>query len=89
MYMKNPAKKSSCESQMNILLQKFVSLGRIPARSAELVKKQYQKFFIVIDQNQQLFSSFNPTNDRVGTLFSERWDRQMNMEIFGNSPKYF
>ena len=71
MYVRNPAKKSSCESQMDIPLQKFVSLGRISARYAELVKKQYQKFFIVIDQNQQLFSSFNPTNDRVGTLFSE------------------
>ena len=43
--MKNPAKKSSCESQMDIPLQKFASLGRISARSAELVKKQYQKFF--------------------------------------------
>ena len=69
MYIRNPAKKSSWESQMDTLLQKFVSLGRISARSAELVKKQYQKFFIVIDQNQQLFS--NPTNDRVSTLFSE------------------
>ena len=25
----------------------------------------------MIDQNQQLFSSFKPTNDRVDTLFSE------------------
>ena len=48
--MGNPAKKSSCESHMDILLKKFVSLGRISARPAELVKKQYQKFFIVIDQ---------------------------------------
>ena len=39
MYMRNPAKKSSCESQMDILLQKFVTLGKISARSAELVKK--------------------------------------------------
>ena len=37
--MRNPAKKSSCESQMDILLQKFVTLGKISARSAELVKK--------------------------------------------------
>ena len=39
MYMRNPAKKSSCESQMDILLQKFVTLGKISAGSAELVKK--------------------------------------------------
>ena len=77
-YMRNPAKKSSCESQMDILLQKFVSLGRISARSAEL-EKQYQKFFIVIDQNQQLFSSFNPTNDVVDTLF---------LETMGSSDEY-
>ena len=77
-YMRNPAKKSSCESQMDILLQKFVSLGRISARSAEL-EKQYQKFFIVIDQNQQLFSSFNPTNDGVDTLF---------LETMGSSDEY-
>ena len=63
-YVRNPAKKSSCESQMDILLQKFISLGRISARSAELVKKQYQTFFIIIDQNHQLFSSFNLTNDK-------------------------
>ena len=31
MYMRNPAKKSSCESQMDILLQKFVTLGKISA----------------------------------------------------------
>ena len=73
MYMSNPAKKSSCESQIEILLQKFVSLGRISARSAELVRKQYYQFFIVIDQNQQLFSSLNPTNDRADILFSEHW----------------
>ena len=45
MYLRNPAKKSSCEFQMDILLQKFVTVGKISARSAELVKKQYQKFF--------------------------------------------
>ena len=39
LYMRNPAKKSSCEPHMNILLQKHVSLVRISARSAELVKK--------------------------------------------------
>ena len=77
-YVRNPAKKSSCESQMDILLQKFVSLGRISARSAEL-EKQYEKFFIVIDQNQQLFSSFNPTNDGVDTLF---------LETMGSSDEY-
>ena len=48
--MGNPAKNSSCESHMDILLKKFVSLGRISAQSAELVKKQYQKCFIMIDQ---------------------------------------
>ena len=74
---------------MGILLQEFLSLGRISTRYAELVKKQYQKFFTVIDQNQKLFSSFNPTNDRVDTLFQKRCDRQMNMEIFGNSSKFF
>ena len=47
------------------------TLGRISARSAELVKKQYQKFFVVVDQTQQFFSSFNPTNFRVDTAFSE------------------
>ena len=56
---------------MDILLQKFLSLCRISGRSAKLVKKQYQKFVIVIDQNQQLFSSFNPASDRVDTLFPE------------------
>ena len=35
---------------MDILLQKLVSRGRISAQYDELVKKQYQKFFIVIDQ---------------------------------------
>ena len=50
-YMRNSAKKSSCESHMDILLQKLPSLGRIFARSAELVKKQYQNSFIMIDQN--------------------------------------
>ena len=60
MYMRNLAKKSSCESHMDTLLQKLVSLGRIFARSTELVKKQYQKFFIMVDQNQHLFSSFHP-----------------------------
>ena len=79
MYMSNPAKNSSCESEMDILLQKFVSLGRISAQSAELVKKQYYQFFIVTDQNQQLFSSLDPTNDRVDTLFSE---------MMGSSDKY-
>ena len=74
---------------MDILLQKFASLGRISARSTEFVKKQYQKFFIVIDQNLELFSSFNPTNDRVDTFFQKQWDGQMNMEIFGNSLKCF
>ena len=69
--MRNIAKKSSCESHMNVLLQKLVSLGRISARSTEFIKKQYQKFFIVIDQNQHLFSSFNPTNNVVDTLFLE------------------
>ena len=88
-YLSNLTKKSSCESQMGILLQEFLSLGRISTRYAELVKKQYQKFFTVIDENQTLFSSFNPTNDRVDTLFQKRCDRQMNMEIFGNSPKFF
>ena len=87
--MSNLTNKSSCESQMGILLQEFLSLGRISTRYAELVKKQYQKFFTVIDQNQKLFSSFNPTNDRVDTLFQKRCDRQMNMEIFGNSSKFF
>ena len=33
----------------------------------------------MIDQNQQLFSSFNPTNDRVDSLFSE---------TMGSSDKY-
>ena len=56
---------------MDILFQKFLSLCRISARSAKLVKKQYQKFVIVIDQSQQLFSSFNPTSDRIDTLFPE------------------
>ena len=70
-YMRNLAKMSSCESHMDIFLQKRVSLSRISARSAELVKKQYQKFFVMVDQNQQLFSSFDPTSDRVETLFSE------------------
>ena len=70
-YLGNPAKKSSCESHMGILLQKFVSLGRLSAQSAELVKKQYQKFSIVSDQNPQSFSSFNPTNDRVDELFQK------------------
>ena len=37
--MRNIAKKSSCESHMNVLLQKLVSLGRISARSAEFIKK--------------------------------------------------
>ena len=71
LYMRNIAKKSSCESHMNVPVQKLVSLGRISARSTEFIKKQYQKFFIVIDQNQHLFSSFNPTNNVVDTLFSE------------------
>ena len=79
MYMRNPAKKSSYESYMDILLQKLVCLGRTSARSAELVKKQYRKFFIVVDQNQQLFSSFNPKNDRVDTFFSE---------LMGSSDEY-
>ena len=48
--LRNPFKKSPCESHMDILLQKLVSLGRISAQYDELVKKQYQKFFIVIDQ---------------------------------------
>ena len=87
--MSNLTNKSSWESQMGILLQEFLSLGKISTRYAELVKKQYQKFFTVIDQNQKLFSSFNPTNDRVDTLFQKRCDRQMNMEIFGNSSKFF
>ena len=71
LYMRNIAKKSSCESHMNVPVQKLVSLGRISARSTEFIKKQYQKFFIVIDQNQHLFSSFNQTNNVVDTLFSE------------------
>ena len=77
--MRNPVKKSSFESHMDILLQKLVSLRRICPRSAELVKKQYEKFFVLIGQNQQLFSSFNPTNDRVDTLF---------YEIMGLSDEY-
>ena len=67
----NPLYEKSCESHMNILLQKLVSLGRISARSTELIKKQYQKFFIVVDQNQHLFLSFNLTNNVVDTLFPE------------------
>ena len=49
-HMRNLAKKSSSKSHMIILLQNLMSRGRISAPSAELVKKQYQKFFIVIDQ---------------------------------------
>ena len=49
-YMRNLAKKSSSKSHMIILLQNVMSRGRTSAPSAELVKKQYQKFFIVIDQ---------------------------------------
>ena len=71
MYMRNLAKKSSCESHMDTLLQKLASLGRISGGSAELVKKQCLNCFVLIDQKQQLFSSFDPTNNRVDTLFYE------------------
>ena len=55
LYIRNPTKMISFKSHMDILLQKLVHPGRISARSAELVKKQFQKFFIVIDQSQLLF----------------------------------
>ena len=53
---------------MGIILQKLVSTGRISGKSAEVVKEEYLKFFDIVDQNQRWFSSFNPLQDRVGTL---------------------
>ena len=55
---------------MGIILQKLVSTGRISGKSAEVVKEEYLKFFDIVDQNLQSFSSFNPSQDRVDTLFS-------------------
>lgn len=69
--MSNPAKRNSCETHMGILLQKVVSLGRISAKSAELVKEEHKKFFHIVDQNQQLFSNFSFASDRIDCLFSK------------------
>ena len=55
--LRNPFKKSSCQSHMDILLQKLVSLGRIFAQYDELVKRQYQKVFIAIDQINNSFQT--------------------------------
>ena len=55
---------------MGIILQKFISIGRISGKSAEVVKEEYLKFFDIVDQNLQWFSSFNPLHDKVDTPFS-------------------
>ena len=39
-------------------------------KSAQVVKKEYLKFFDILDQNQQSFCSFTPSQDRVDTLLS-------------------
>ena len=51
---------------MRVILQKLGSIGRLSGKPAEVVKEEYLKFFDAVDQK---FSSFNPSQDRVGTLF--------------------
>ena len=68
--MGNLAKRNYCQNHMVIILQKFISIGRISGKSAEVVKEEYLKFFDIVDQNLQWFSSFNPLHDKVDTLFS-------------------
>lgn len=70
LYMGNHARRSSCENHIKVILQKMVSIGRISGKFAELVKKEYVKFFEVVDQNLQSFSGFDPSKERVDTFFS-------------------
>ena len=88
MYMRHSA-KNSCESHIDIILWKLVSPGRISAQCAKFVKKEFQKFFIVIDQNKLLFSSLNPANDMVDTLFYETLGLSDECEDGQNWSKFF
>ena len=70
LYLGNLLKRNYYQNHVGIILQKLVSIGRISGKSAEVVKEGYFKFFDIVDQNLQLFSSFNLLQDRVDTLFS-------------------
>ena len=68
LYLGNMTKRNYYQNHVGIILQTLVYIGRFSGKSAEVVKEEYVKFFDIVDQNLQSFS-FNPSQDRVDTLF--------------------